>query len=118
MDKKEAIRQYKRTVQPMGIYQIKNRVNGKIFIGSAKHLQGRLNREKFQLENNLHSNKGMQKDFIDHGADAFSFEILDSLEPKTEENYDYSEDLKMLEQMWLEKLQPYDEKGYNKKVES
>ena len=29
--------------------------------------------------------------------------------------YDYKEDLKTLEELWLEKLQPYDEKGYNQR---
>jgi len=27
----------------------------------------------------------------------------------------YTDDLKMLEEMWIEKLQPFDENGYNKR---
>ncbi len=114
IDKKELKKQYKRTLPPMGIYQVKNLVNGKIFIGKSKNVRGKINGSKFQLEQNTHVNKLLQEDYINYGADNFSFEIIDYLEPKDELNYDYSEDLNTLEEMWLEKLQPYGEKGYNK----
>jgi group I intron endonuclease len=87
MDRKEKIKKYKQTIQPMGIYQIRNLNNGKIYIGSAMNLQGKINSHKFQLKNGLHLNKEMQKDFVEVGADAFSFEILDYLMPKEDLNY-------------------------------
>lgn len=117
IDKKEAKKQYKQTLQPMGIYQIRNIVNGKIFIGSSKNLDGGLNRNRFQLEQGLHMNKQLQNDYNQFGEGKFSFEVLDYLEPKEDTNYDYTEELKVLEEMWLERLQPYNEKGYNKRKE-
>ena len=113
MNKKEIIKQYKETIQPMGIYQIKNMKNGKIYIESAKNLRGKINRDKFQLKNNLHLNKEMQKDFNENGEESYSFEILDYLTPKEDINHDYTEELETLKYLWLEKLQPYNEKGYN-----
>ena len=114
MDRREITKQYKQTIQPMGIYQIKNMRNGKLYIGSAKNLQGKINSHKFQLKNGLHRNKEMQREYNEAGEDGFSFEVLDYLKPKEDlKNYDYTEELKILEEMWLEKLQPYDEKGYN-----
>lgn len=83
--------------------------------GSAKNLPGKLNSHKFQIENNLHINLEMQKDFNKMGAEGFSFNTIDRLEPWEDLNYDYTEELKMLEAMWIEKLQPFDEKGYNKR---
>ena len=109
------INKYKQTIQPMGIFYIKNMKNGKIYIGSAKNLKGKINRNKFQLKNGLHFNKEMQKDFNEIGEEGFSFDILDYLKPKEDLNYDYTDELIILEEMWLEKLQPYDEKGYNTK---
>lgn len=114
VDKKELKKQYKRTLPPMGIYQIKNLANGKIFIGSSKNVRGKINGSKFQLEQNAHINKVLQEDYIRYGSNNFSFEVIDYLEPKEDINYDYTDDLKTLEEMWLEKLQPYGEKGYNK----
>lgn len=113
MNRKEAISEYKKTIQPMGIYQIRNMKNGRIYIGSAKDLRGRINSNKFQLRMGSHLNKEMQKDFDEIGEEGFSFEILDYLKPKEDLSYDYTEDLKILEEMWLEKMRPFNEKGYN-----
>jgi group I intron endonuclease len=115
MNRKELINEYKQTIQPMGIYQIRNMINGKIFLGSSNDLKGIINRNKFQLKNGLHMNKEMQRDFIAVGEENFSFDILDHLKPREDMKGDYAEELQMLEEMWLEKLQPYNEKGYNTK---
>jgi group I intron endonuclease len=114
MDRKEKINAYKEAVQPMGVYQIRNIVNGKILIGSSKDLKGILNRHKFQLKNNLHTNKDIQNDFTKFGEVNFRFEILDYLEPGEDNEANYTNDLEILENMWLEKLKPFNEKGYNK----
>jgi hypothetical protein len=113
-NKKELIKRYKQTVQDMGIFQIKNKTNGKIFIGSAKDLPGIMNSNKFQLKIGRHYNQVLQKEYSDSGETNFDFEVLDYLKPKEDPLYDYSEDLKVLEEMWLEKLQPYGDKGYNR----
>ncbi len=115
LNKKELIKRYKQTIIAMGIYQIKNTMNGKIFIGSAKDLHGIINSNKFQLKNGSHFNKEMQNDYNQFGEDKFVFEVLDYLKPKEDQNYNYSKELKVLEEMWLEKLLPYNEKGYNKR---
>ncbi|MBI5848876.1 MAG: GIY-YIG nuclease family protein [Nitrospirae bacterium] len=118
MNRKEIINKYKQTIQPMGIYQIRNLGNGKIYIGSAKDLRGRINSNKFQLRMGSHLNKEMQRDFNEIGEEGFSFDVLDQLKPKEDLSYDYTEDLKILEEMWLDKIQPYNEKGYNSKKKS
>jgi hypothetical protein len=117
LDRKEIIRKYKQTVQPMGVYQIRNLVNGKILVGSSKNLNGKSNSYIFQLNSGSHMNSTLQKDFNEFGEKNFLFEIVDRLEPMEEQGYDYTNDLKELEKLWLEKLQPYGEKGYNKKKE-
>lgn len=115
MDKKELIKRYKETVKPMGIFQIRNTKNGRVYVDSAKNLQGKINREKFLLKNKMHSNEEMQNDFSETGMEFFSFEILDYLEPKDISSRDYSEELSLLKGMWMEKLQPYGENGYHKR---
>ena len=113
MNRKELIDKYKQTIQPMGIFQVRNVTNGKLFLGSAKDLRGIINSNRFQLRNGLHRNKDLQKDFTEIGEDGFAFEIVDSLQPGEDAACNYTAELKTLEAMWLEKLQPYDEKGYN-----
>lgn len=113
IDKKEIKKAYKQTVQPMGVYQVKNKMNGKIFIGRSKNLNGKFNSIQFQLAVGSFVIKQLQQDYTKFGLDNFSFDVLDRLEPKDDPSYDYTNDLEVLEELWLEKLQPYDEKGYN-----
>jgi len=115
MDRRERKKKYKQTVQPMGIFQVRNNVIGKIFIGSGKNLPGNLNSQRFQLNSGTHMNGELQRDYAQLGEGHFSFEILDTLDPKDDPEYDYTKDLAVLEEMWRDKLQPYGEKGCNKK---
>ena len=111
--RKQLKQEYKQTPRAMGIYQIRNIVNGKVFVGSSKNLDGIFNRHRFGLNNGSHINKDLQKDWND-GQENFAFEILEQLKPNDDPLYDYTEELQIMEELWLEKLQPYQEKGYNK----
>lgn len=116
--RKEIIRNYKETDRPtMGVYQLKNLKNGKIFIGSGKNLEAKRNLHMTALKDwGLHEIKELQEAWNELGEKGVSFEILDTLEPKKDApaNYNYAKDLAFLEELWLEKLQPYGAKGYNK----
>lgn len=114
-DKKEIKKLYKQKLPDMGIYQVKNLANGKIYVGRATDLNGRLNSERFQLKNSMHMNRELQKEFNDLGEEKFAFEVVDRLRPKEGAGHDHGQELKELEVIWLDKLQPYNEKGYNKK---
>jgi group I intron endonuclease len=111
MNKKEIIREYKQTARPMGVFQIRNLTNDKVFIGSSLNLDGIFNRHRFALNAGSHQNKALQADWNALGAESFAFEILEELEPR--ENLDDKCELEFLEDLWLEKEQPYGEQGYN-----
>jgi hypothetical protein len=115
MDRKEIKRVYLETVQPMGVYKVTNLKNGKLYIDSGLNLKGKMNRCKFQLAHGSHVNKALQADYDMEGPDNFAFGIIDYLKPKKEKDTDYTEDIEMLEELWREKLQPYGDKGYNKR---
>ena len=114
LDKKELKKQYKQSLPPMGIYKIENLVNGRMLIGSSKNLPGKSNSYRFQLKQGSHMNRDLQKDYTQFGEKNFKFSVVDYLEPKDGPDHDYTGDLATLEELWLEKLQPYGEKGYNK----
>ena len=113
IDKKEAKRKYKETLPEMGIYQIKNLVSGKVFIGRSKNLKGKRNSFMFQTTLGSHVSQELQIDYNNSGGKDFVFEVIDILEPKEGIDYDYTKDLEALEELWLEKIQPYGDKGYN-----
>jgi len=111
MNKKDLIREYKETPQPSGVFQIRNLQNEKIFVGSSLNLEGIFNRHRFALNAGSHQNKALQADWNTSGAENFAFEILEEIQPR--ENLDLKKELEFLEDLWLENLQPYGERGYN-----
>jgi group I intron endonuclease len=115
MNKKELKREYKEALRPMGVFQIRNSVNEKVFVGSSLNLDGIFNRHEFQLKMNGHPNKSLQADWNEFGGESFAFEVLEEVFPRENPGYDYKSDLEVLEDLWLEKLEPYGERGYNER---
>ena len=111
-DKKAIRRAYKLRPPDRGIYQIRNLASGKAFIARAMDLNGKLNSERFQLKNGMHANRELQKDYDELGEKAFAFQVLDRLAPK-EGAGDPGPELQALEELWLETLRPFGERGYH-----
>lgn len=97
----------------MGVFLIRNNVSDKVFLGSSLNLPGIINRYKFQLQNGNHPNKALQADWNEFGSSNFAFEIVDELSPGHDATRDYRQEVKLLEDLWLEKLKPFGERGYN-----
>ena len=112
--KKTIKQEYKNRPPDAGVFQIKNLQNGKIFVRSHMNLHAALNRFPMELKLGVSRISQLQADYNQLGAGQFVFEILERLEPQDDPNYNYADDLQTLEEVWLEKLQPYGEKGYNK----
>lgn len=102
--RRELIREYKQTPRPMGVYAIRNASSGRTLVGSSTDLPSILNRHRAQLRIGAHPNRDLQQDWNALGADAFAFEIIDRLEPRDEPGYEPADDLRALEQLWLERL--------------
>jgi hypothetical protein len=113
MDKKSLIRGYKETRRPMGVYCIRNTVNGKLLVGKSSDLPAILNRQRAQLRSGSHPNPTLHKDLVEYGTEAFEVEVVDTLEVPEQADYDPAADLRILEQMWLDKLSPFGDRGYN-----
>ena len=113
MDRKALIREYKESRRPMGVYRVLNKVHDKSLVGVSVDVPAMLNRQRTQLRLGGHPNRALQRDWNELGAGAFEFEVLDTLTPPDRPDYDPAEDLRVLEQLWLERLSPYDDRGYN-----
>lgn len=110
--KKEIKRQFKESKSVAGVYQIKNIQNQKVFLGSTLNLKT-LNGKTFQLEMGSYPNKALQKEWTEFGKEAFVVEVLEELKPKEDDYTAPADALKKLEEKWLDKLQPYGDRGYN-----
>lgn len=111
--KKELKQEYKEREKIAGIFQVKNLANGKVLLGSSLNLDGPLNGHRFMLKIGSHRNKELQREWNDYGQDKFIFEILEIVEVKDDPNFNLNDELTLLEEIWLEKLQPFGERGYN-----
>lgn len=99
----------------MGVYLVRNLVNDKVFIGSTMNLSAAFNGIRFKLFAGAHPSKSLEADWKQYGSGKFEFEVLEEVFPRDDPGYDYAADLETLEDLWLEKLEPYDDKGYNER---
>jgi group I intron endonuclease len=63
-----------------GIYKITNKINGRIYIGSAKEFKRRWSQHAASLKANKHSNKFLQSDYNKCGTEAFIFEVIEVID--------------------------------------
>ncbi len=109
----EIKRMYKQNRPDMGVYQIRNTANGKIYVGSSRNLESTRSSRLFQLRmGKVVFSRELQKDLNDFGAGSFEFSVLGVLD-KPEQGENVEQSLAALELHWLEKLQPFGERGYN-----
>ena len=111
--RKEIHREYEERVKPSGVFQVKNLANGKVLLGSSLNLEGPLNKHRFMLRINSHPNKGLQQEWNELGPDQFIFDILETVQLQDSPNFNLNDELTLLEEIWLEELQPFGERGYN-----
>jgi hypothetical protein len=111
--RKELIKQFKETKADAGVYQIRNLKNSKIYITSTPNLKT-VNGARMILNSGTHKSRKLQEEWNKFGQSAFVFETLEILKEKEDGYFDKTFELKELEKKWLSKLQPYDDKGYNR----
>ena len=88
-----------------GIYQIRNIINNKIYIGSTKNFPNRWRNHKSDLNRNKHGNKYLQNAWNKYGNESFVFEKLLICDEK---------DLIMFEQKFIDYFKPCNrDNGYN-----
>ncbi len=111
---KHLIQEYKRQPKKIGAYCIRNLKTQKCFVGVSRDIDARLNRHRFALQSNTEHLCGeLQADWNELGAEQFEFTVIDTIQPSEEPGYDPTDDLLVLEQLWLEQLDPFVPNGYN-----
>ena len=106
-------RQYKETPKQAGIFLITNTTTGKVYLGSSTNLHGPLNKHRFLLTHGMHPVRALQEDWNTLGPDAFRLEIVEVVENKDDPTFRLDDELTLLEQIWIEKTQPFGGRGYN-----
>jgi hypothetical protein len=110
MDKSAAKKEYKKAKRPMGVYRIRNTRKDKSYIGFGTDLPAKINRHKAELKFGSHRNSELQEEWNLFGEASFQFEVLDELDPKEESQASPIEELHVLKEMWMRKLE---KEGYS-----
>lgn len=113
---KELKDHYKEKKFKIGVFQIRNISNNKLYIEGSLDLEAIWNRHKFQLNAGLHQNINLQNEWKFFGQDNFIYEILSELKQDESKIIDYRKEVKELERMFIEELQPFEVNGYHVKM--
>lgn len=105
MDRSEVKKAYKQAERPMGVYRILNTRNGKSYVGYSIDMQARINRQKAELKFGSHRNSELLSEWKSFGESSFEFEIVDELELDDQTRADPLEELRILSEMWVRKLE-------------
>lgn len=113
--RKELQEEYKQIKYKIGVYHIKNTLNGKLFIGSTLDLKAVWYVQQLKLDTGLHENPELQNDWTQQGSHNFEYQIVEELDQDQTKPENIARELKALETMVLEEKQPYQPNGYMRK---
>lgn len=88
----------------IGIYKIRNKVTGKVYIGKSTDIEERWNEHRRLLRNNNHHSIKLQKAYNKYGEDAFEYSVI--------ETTPYEKTLDILEQKYMAQFNSVED-GYN-----
>ncbi len=112
--KKELKQQAQQIEIYMGVVKITNTANGKIYVVSYPDLRDKWQFIQNALNSGTYSSGALVRDWKEYGHDAFRYEVLEQTAQQGESREEIGRLLRQMQRPWLEKLQPYGEKGYNR----
>lgn len=98
-------REYKQAFPPLGIYAVRCEAAGLLRLGASRNVDSMLNRIRFQLTSGGMRDAQLAQAWAQHGAQAFSFEVLDRVKERTDPDFDYDAELQARLALWQTELQ-------------
>lgn len=103
--KRDLVRDYKERKQPRGVFAVTCTATGERWIAASQNLDKQQNSLWFTLKLGSHTNRALQTAWKTHGEEAFSYEILDTLDDDpAADAQTIRADLKAMEELWREKF--------------
>lgn len=103
--RREISRQARDAFPAMGVYVIRDKESGQVWVASSRNVYGAMNRTQFELRLRSHSNKTLQAEWNRSGPGRFDFEIVELLKEREAPDFDYAEELQVLEQLYREQYE-------------
>lgn len=111
--RRERVRACKDAFPPMGVYAVRNLVNGRVLVGASRNVDSALQRLQFELRMRGCRNVDLMADWLAHGPGQFTFEVLARVKPPDDPAFDAEAELEDLLQVWQFELGCRGPQGYN-----
>lgn len=105
---KDIVNDYKKREITGGIYGIRNKTTGKVYLQSAVNLEGKKERFDFAVSSNTSAVLlRMQDDWKKYGPESFEYIVYGTITKKYESDYEFSTLIDELFKEWQVKLKDY-----------
>lgn len=112
--RKELLNEYKNRKFRIGVFRIRNTINGKVLIDSSVDLDKIWNRHRTELSFGSHRNVSLLRDWNLYGEYAFVFEVLAEVQQSEQgTEVQFKKEAKELAKMFINEIQPFGDKGYH-----
>jgi hypothetical protein len=101
--RRELSRQARDAFPPMGVFAIKDSHTGRVTVGSSRNVHAALNRIQFELKLGSHPDRDLQSIWR-HDPSRLVFQIVEMVRQRAEPDFDYTEELRLLECLHREEL--------------
>ena len=102
--RRELARRYKQEGPDGGVYVIRNLAEPRIYLGASMNLPGAMNRARFELDLRGHRHRALLADWQRLGAQAFAFEVVQTLKKSDDPAFDASAELAILLELWRDEF--------------
>jgi hypothetical protein len=103
-NRKQLTREYKERKKQIGVFVIRNKITGRVFLDRSLSLDMAYNKHRFSLNFGNHRNKELQADWTRHGEENFEYEVIERLEEKPGGARDINVELDELKELCREKI--------------
>lgn len=102
--RRDMVQAYRETKTPFGVFGLRCLPSQELWIGASANLAAQENSVRFSLKMGKHPNRGLQAAIRAHGAEAFAYEILETIEDDKLTPMGRSDLLKRRVAHWVEVL--------------
>lgn len=114
MTNRQALKkQYLEVPTRAGVYAIRNHLTGRAMVAGSTHVEGTLNRHRFELRYGQHRNARLAQEWREHGESHFSFEVLDRLKPRDDPAFNAAQELEQMVALWRQEIPCQGDRGYD-----
>ena len=110
-ERKALLRAYKERKVEAGIYAVRCMASGEVWVGATQDLSNRRNGVWFSLRLGSHREKSLQAAWNAHGADAFAFEPVETVDAEGLDRFGRDSRLRDRREHWIAALNA---KGLNR----